>query len=292
MEGTRIKNIVILILLLLNGFLLFLVGDRWAKDTHSHESARNSAIEIVRADGILLEDAAVPREMELGHMQAVRDTARENELAAKLLGGAVRVEARGGEVYRYQNANGWIQFHSTGEFMAELEPTAFPLEEQTAARHGADVLELLGFAGDVRNDTTGDGQGSITFRQLYKGVPVLGCQATLNYRDGHLVSIADARRIPGVPHHRVGEGSMSVASALVKLYNGLKDIGDIYNRVDSITPAYTMKVIRSGMAQLTPVWYVQTDTGAYEMDTQNGQIGRLGSAAANAEAAMAQPVEE
>ncbi len=291
MEGTRIKNIVILILLLLNGFLLFLVGSRWAKDTHSLETARNSAIEIVRTGGIKIEDAAVPRVMELEHMQAVRDTARESELAAELLVGPVRVEARGGEVYRYQNTNGWIQFHSTGEFMAELEPAAFLLGEQTAAQHGATLLEQLGFECQILNDGTEDGQGSITFRQLYKGVPILGCQATLSYQNGGLARITDARRVPGTPHHRAGEQSLSVASSLMRLYNGLKELGDIYTRVDSIVPAYTMSAVRSGTARLTPVWYVQTDTGSYQMDTQTGQISRMGIAAVVADAQMVVPEE-
>ena len=286
MEGTRIKNIVILILLLLNGFLLFLVGGRWAKDTHSHEAARNSAIEIVRADGIELAQDTVPREMELEHLQATRDTARESELAEKLLGSGVRVQARGGEVYRYQNENGWIQFHSTGEFMAELEPTAFALGEQTPAQHGAALLERIGFECKLLNDGTEDGQGSLTFRQLHKGVPVLGCQAALNYRNGALTSITDARRVPGTPHQRVGEGSMPVASALMRLYNGLKELGDVYTRVDSIVPAYTMSVARSGTVRLTPVWYVQTDTGSYQMDTQTGLLSRSGLAAVAADAQM------
>lgn len=286
MEGTRIKNIVILILLLLNGFLLFLVGGRWAEDTHSHETARSSAIEIIRADGVALAEDAVPGDMKLTHMQAVRDTVWEKELAAGLLGGAVSVEARGGEVYRYQNTNGWIQFHSTGEFAAELEPAAFSLGEQTAAQHGTALLERMGFECRLLNDTTQGGQGSITVRQLYKGVPVLGCQATLVYRDGGLAGIVDARRMPGVPQHKAGENSLSVASALMRLYNGLKELGDIYTRIDSITPAYTMSVARSGTADLTPVWYVQTDTGAYQMDTQTGQISRFGIAAVAADTQM------
>lgn len=286
MEGTRIKNMVILILLLLNGFLLFLVLGRWAEDTHSHEAARSSAIEIIRADGVALVEDAVPEDMTLTHMKTVRDTAWENELAVVLLGGAVGVEARGGEVYRHQNENGWIQFHSTGEFMAELEPAAFALGEQTAAQHGAALLERMGFECRLLNDATQDGQGSITFRQLHKGVPVLGCQATLVYRDGGLAGIVDARRMPGVPHRTVGEASLSVASALMRLYNGLKELGDIYTRIDSITPAYTMSAGRSGTAGLTPVWHVQTDTGAYQMDIQTGQISRFGIVAAAADTQM------
>lgn len=289
MEGTRIKNIVILILLLLNGFLLFLVGGRWMKDTHSHEAARSSAIEIVRADGIELADDTVPGEQELEHLQAVRDMARENELAAKLLGGTVRVEARGGEVYRYQNENGWVQFHSTGEFMAELEPETFFVGEQTVAQHGEALLEQLGFECEVLNDTTENGQGSVAFRQRHKGIPVLNCQAILTYEQGSLVSIAHARRVPGAVARGRGENSMSVATALMRLHNGLKELGDIYTRVDRIVPAYTMSVARSGTALLTPVWYVQTDTGSYQMDTQTGQISRIGTAAVTADAQLVVP---
>lgn len=276
MEGTKIKNIVILILLLLNGFLLFLVGGRRFEDSHSYETARNSAIQVVRAGGVALEEVAVPREMTLQFMQAERDLAREHELAASLLGGVVTVEARGGEVYRYENGAGWVQFHSTGEVVAEFKPGAFPTAGQEAQRHGGDLLNRLGFEGRVLEDAVTDGEGSITFRQHWQGAPVLGCQATLNYRDGSLVSITNARQLLGQPHRSSGESSMSVATALMRLYNGLKELGDIYTRIESITPAYTMSVSLSGPAQLTPVWYVRTDTGAYQLDTQTGQLSRIG----------------
>jgi len=32
-------------------------------------------------------------------------------------------------------------------------------------------------------------------------------------------------------------------------------------------------------AQLTPVWYVKTDTGAYQMDPRTGQVSRTGGEA-------------
>lgn len=291
MEGTKIKNIVILILLLLNGFLLFLVGDRWFEDSHSHETARNSAIQVIRAGGVELEEAAVPRAMTLEHMQASRDLALECGLAAELLGSTVSVEARGGEVYRYYNGNGWVQFHSTGEFMAGFELSVFPLAGQETIQHGADVLRRLGFDGQMLENTVTDGDGSITFRQSWKGAPVLGCQATLNYRDGSLVSITSARRLLGEPHHGTGEEALPVASALMRLYNGLKELGDIYTRIDSIAPAYTMSVSLSGPARLTPVWYIRTDTGTYQMDTQTGQLSRLGSGAVTADAQVLVPEE-
>lgn len=287
MEGTKLKNIVIIILLLLNGFLLFLVGGRRMEDSHSHDAARGSAIQIIREGGIALEEADVPREMTLGSMQARRDLAGENELAAGLLGKGMSVEARGGEVYRYTSPRGWLQFHSTGEFLAEFEPGAFPLNGEEAPRHSAQLLAQLGFDAQLLEDAVTDGEGGISFRQTVDGAPVLGCQATLNYREGSLVSITGGHRLPGQPHPTGGESTLSVATALMRLYNGLKGLGDIYNRIESITPAYTLSVSLSGPARLEPVWYVKTDTGAYQLDTRTGQLSRssaFGAAAVTADA--------
>lgn len=281
MEGGKMKNIVIVILLLLNGFLLFLVGGRWAVDTHSHETARSSAIQIIRDGGVVLDEQVVPEDMDLPALQAERDLNRETELAQILLGGEVSVEALGGEVYRCRSANGWIQFHSTGEFMAELEAGAFPLEGD-AARHAGSVLVNLDFDAQVLEESVVDGTGSVTLRQMLDGVPVLDCQAVLHYRDGALVSIAQGRRLPGDLGRAAGEESMSVSTALMRLYNGLKELGDVYTRIESITPAYTMGASLSGPARLTPVWYVKTDTGTYQMDTRTGQISRAGSGGAAA----------
>lgn len=275
MEGTKIKNIVILILLLLNGFLLVLVGGRWAQDTQSYDAARDSAVQIIRDSGIELDDQAVPREIALPDLQAQRDLGREHTLAAKVLGDGMTAEARGGDVYRYESPLGWLQFHSTGEFLAEFEPGMFAVGEEGAAQHGTQLLAALDFeAQELERDDQ-----SITFRQTVNGVSVLGCQATLHYQQGSLVSITAGRCIPGWPVSDGEKSVVSVATALMRLYNGLNELGDIYNRIESIEPAYVLSVNLSGPAQLTAVWDIKTDTGSYQMDTRTGRVSRAGSAA-------------
>lgn len=275
MEGAKIKNIVIVILLLLNIFLLFLVAGRRVEDIQSCETARLRAIQIIQDSGVALDETIVPREMDLTTRQASRDQEREGELAAALLGGAVTAQARGGEVYRYYNGAGFVQFHSTGEFAAEFEQGQTPLGQSTAAAHAAEVLATLGFDGDVVEDTVVHGTGTVTVRQRVEQTPVLSCQAAVNYADGQMVSITNARRVFGQPEKVEAEESLTVATALMRLYNGLREMGDIYNAIETITPAYTMSVSLSGPARLTPVWYVRTDTGAYQLDTQTGQLSRV-----------------
>lgn len=271
MEGTKIKNIVIMILLLLNGFLLVLAGGRWAQDDRSHDTARGDAIAILREAGIVLEDDIVPAELSLPELQAQRDLTREREQAARLLGSSVTVQARGGDVYRYESELGWLQIHSTGEFLAEFAPGAFPVGED-AARRGMELLAALEFESVVLEQS----DGSVVLGQTVNGVRVLDCQAELRFRDGAVAAIEAGRRVSGQPYGSGEQSPVSEATVLMRLYNGLNELGDIYNRIDSMEPAYTMNVTLSGPAQLIPVWYVKTDTGAYQMDVQTGQVSRMG----------------
>lgn len=279
-EGGKLKNIIIIILLLLNLFLLSLVGGRWLEDAQSAESARQSAIEVLRASGVAVEDETVPHAMELRAAQAERDLVREQGLAAALLTGAVKVENRGGEVYRYTNANGRMQVHSTGEFWAQFEPGVYLLSDRPAREHSAAVLSRLEMDVVVLEDRVEQGNGTITLRQTVGGVPVLNSQVTLHYADGQLAQISGGRWVVGKPVFSEQTRKVTVATALVRLLNGMKELGDVYNRIDAITPAYILEVTLFGSAQLNPVWHVRTDTGEYRLDLHSGTMGRWDGVAA------------
>lgn len=275
MESARIKNIIIIILLLLNVVLLFIVMEREAQDARSRQAARQSAIAVIQSGGITLQDATVPRNMELKPMLFVRDLEQERKLATELLGKNVAVDVRGGDVYRYYNEAGWIQFHRAGEFSAGFAEKTFPTESQPVAEHAAQVLSLLGFSGRLMQDNVRDGSGTVMFRQELDGVPVLNCQVILRYQNGRLTGIEDGRRLTGLPEEDTGKTTVTVATALMKLFNGLRELGDIYSEISSISPAYSLSVDISGPARLTPVWYVKTDTGTYQLDTTGGELSRM-----------------
>ena len=282
MEGTKIKNIIIIILLLLNGFLLVPVGGRRVQNARSQDAALNGAVEILRDSGIVLEEDAVPREADLPVLRASRDLLLEQEQVARLLGDGVTAQARGGEVYRYESELGWLQFHSTGEFLAEFEPEAFPVGEEDVVRHAARLLSQLTFDGRVSQKLEVGGaehsDWSITFVQTLDGALVLDRQVTLHYLNGSLVSLS-GRRVPGQPVLTGERSAVSAATALMRLYNGLNELGDVYNRIQTIEPAYRLSVSLSDPVRLIPAWYVKTDTGEYSMELQSGQVSRMGGTA-------------
>ena len=273
MEGSRIKTIVIIILALLNGFLLVLSGGRRLEDARSQERARTDAIEVIHSNGISLEEEIVPKQMELRPMQAARDPIRESAFASELLGTEVTGEHRGGEVYRYANASGSVQFHSTGEVLVQFEPGLYPLEGEDAAEHAAAVAALLDCRTQALESSVENGTGTVVLVQTLEDVSVLDCRLTAHYVDGDLLRLQGVR-LPGRSVTLEAGSPISVATALIRLYNGLKEMGDIYSEIESIQWAYSMELERSGTVHLIPVWKVRTDTGDYLLDTMTGRLSR------------------
>lgn len=275
MEVSKLKNIVIVILVLLNLFLLVLSGGRRMQDARSREQARAAAVAVVQNGGVSLDEQIVPTAMNLLPMTAQRDLKTERQQAEALLGGEVSVEARGGEVYRYSNAAGWLQIHSTGQYSAQLNPGAALAEQERPENHAAALLARMDIQSRVVEDGVSDGQGEVLLNQTLDGAELLDCQVTVRYEDGCAVQISGSRRLLGQAQRAEGT-PVTVATALMRLYNGLKDMGDIYSAIRRITPAYILSAEGAGSVRLTPVWQVETDTGVYRLDTLTGALTRTG----------------
>ena len=126
MPWTKLKNIILLILVMTNLFLLvFVLGQAWQND-RAREQTWENALLFLRERGVQVEEALLPRTSDLLPQVARRDLEGERAAAEALLQGTCEMESRGGEVYRYFNGNGSIQFHSDGTFSAQLDPAAFP----------------------------------------------------------------------------------------------------------------------------------------------------------------------
>lgn len=275
MEGSKLKNIVIVILVLLNLFLLVLSGGRRMQDARSRDEARTAAVEVIHQGGVTLDGQVVPDEMSLLPMAAERDLKSEILQARALLGGEVEAHARGGEVYRYENEAGWLQVHSTGQYSARMEPGIALSEQEQPAEHAAALMQLLEMECRVVTCDVVNGRGEVVLNQTLNGADLLDCQVSVQYQDGCAVQITGSRRLLGQAQ-RSGGTPVTVATALMRLYNGLNDMGDVYNTIRNIAPAYVLSAEGAGSMRLTPVWQVETDTGTYRLDTLTGVLTRTG----------------
>lgn len=270
MAWSKIKNIILIILLITNLALLILVGGQTLQGRRLLSRAREDAILFLRNRGVEVEEGIIPQSMDLKPQIAERNLSGEERAAAALLGSPVTAESRGGEVYRYFNGSGSIQFHSDGAFSAQLAEGAFPLGSDRAAGCLA-LLERMGLEGTILSQE-GD---ELTFRQTWAGAPLFTQQATLVCRENCLVAITAGRQLAAEPQEDAARENISVATALISFVNGVSALGDVCNRIDAIEPGYAAAASLTGPILLTPVWRVTTDTGAYQLDAVTGGVTRV-----------------
>lgn len=270
MPRSKLKNVILAILVVTNLCLLALVAFPAIQSGRLLDQAREEAIQFLRSRGVQLDANAIPQSMELAPQSAERDLEGEERAAAALLGSPVTAEARGGEVYRYFNRNGSIQFHRDGACSAQLEPAAFPLGEDRSAGCLA-IMERMGLEGDILSEE-GD---ELIFRQTWEGSPLFTQQVTLTCQGNALAGISAGRQLVAVPQADPTRQTVTVATALIEFFNGMSALGDVCNRIDTIETGYVTSVSLSGPTVLTPVWQVTTDTGAYQLDTVTGGVTRV-----------------
>jgi len=270
MAWSKLKNTILILLAVTNLALLYFVVQKEFQNDRMRRQARESAVSFLEERGIRVK-AQVPGTMSLAPQTVERDREREAVLAAALLKGEVEEESRGGEVYRYYNENGAVQFHNDGAFSAEFSPEVFPLGEDRE-RACLEALSLLDFQGEL----TGRGTDSLTFRQIWEGSPLFTQQVTLVCGEDCLTAMTAGRRLMGAPAADSRREPITVPTALFSFYNGLKGLGDVCSRIDAITQGYVGTASLSGSMELTPVWRITTDTGAYQLDTLTGALSRIG----------------
>lgn len=272
MEWSKLKNIIILILLAANLFLLLMAGTQERSAAQYQEQAIEDAVAALERNGIRLERSLVPGKAELPLLSVTRDRQNEAELAAALLGDC-SVSDLGGGRYLYESPSGQAEFRSNGNFHFAFSSNVYsvaPGENMTV--HAQDIMERIGFAGMQVAREDQNGQISLSLRQTYQNLPVFSCQVTLEYQGNQLRTIS-GQRLMGTPASVSGSDPITISTALLRILNGITGLGDICSEITDITPGYQLS-ISADTAQMIPMWRVTTDTGTYTLNTLTGSLDR------------------
>lgn len=268
MEGSRLKNIVILILLLTNLCLLFFAVQRRYQEHNLQDRALDDVIRVMASKGIAVERSSVPDAGKLLPLTTARDVEKEKDLAQTLLGENMTAQTSQAEVYRYSSGKGFLQFHSTGAFYGEFSAGAFPAPSpQEDCLH---LLEQLDIQAEFLN-REGD---TYVFRQRWKGVPLFSQQISLTVEEGSILSLTARQQLAGEPLPDSGRQTITTTTALMQILSGITTLGDVCSRVDGFLPGYKGTTSLSDPMILTPIWSVTTDTGSYQLDLVTGELSR------------------
>lgn len=264
MRWSKIKNIILLLLVIVNLALLAQVGLREWRSRRDDQETRARMVEILARNGVDYLPAEVPGTLEL-QGRRVTPIPFGEEQAALLVGSVSGTQFQGVQTV-YTGSEGVVSVSSAGELTVEFQPGAVPSEIQALER-----LSRLGVALQRETSAQGGADG-VRYTQLWEGTPIPGETALLTFHQDGSVHTLHLRLITGSQELLPAESTITAATALARFLDELnRGEGYVCSQVTSIYSGYTLT---SGAATLTltPAWFVETDTWSFLVDGYTGSV--------------------
>lgn len=272
MEWRKVKNIIILVLLLVNGFLLILVGARRGEVRRYEQAALTRAIQVLANNGIQVKETGIISAEGLSAQSMERSAAGEERMVCALLGETVSGENRGGGLYIYQGGSGQVNFRGGGELTAVLgEDERWQTDDPEG--HAADLLREMDVEAEQVQASLSDGTGVVIFRQLWDGAPLFSCQVEFTYEGGRLTRMAGSLLTTVETDGEEGQ-LLSLPTALLRFLDEVLDSGDVCSAILSMEPGYLTSQSFTSAVRLTPVWRVSGNTADYYLNAVTGELTR------------------
>lgn len=269
MESSKLKNIVILLLVVTNLLLGLLMVIQGVTNSRRQTQTLLDAAALLADRGINLDVDAIPQTNFPASMTVERDSEWERQQFAALLGENFTAAQRGLVSY-YQGDLGRAEVLEDGSFTVSFTPGAFPADAQELSSHGLEVLQRIGFDAQV----TAAGEDTLEAVQLLNGSPIFSCTVTLRYENGALSQL-NGTRLVGIPAADPSQDApLSTATLLLRFRSGIIDSGDACSAIRSATQGYVLSATSGGKPSLTPVLRLETDTGVYRIDALTGAFSR------------------
>ena len=266
MDRYRLKNIMIIILALLNLALLASLAYRKTAERTAWLRTQEQLVELFAADGVELDGSIIPSRDPAAPLTMSRDGKREREVAAFFLGEALQYEDQGGDIYSYTNPYGVALFRGDGSFDVV---GARPVENvQEACRsfckkfsYGEPVFTL---------DEHGNGTAVATY--LLNEQSVYNCTVTIEIEQGAIQMVGGTvlpeSGVLTVPDREL----LSASAALTAFQKMRRETGAVVSAVTEIYPCYRLQSTTAVPMSLVPAWCIVTDTSRYYVNCVSGAV--------------------
>jgi hypothetical protein len=269
MNSSKLKTLVILMLLLVNGSFLGL----WLADKYQsgriEENTEQGLIRVLAQQGIDMDEEAIPEESPRRRFVLTRDTAKERELAERLLG-QVAVEEMGGGFYQYVSDKGTARFTGNGRFEIFLKPDS--QAERTADALMEELLAKLDITAVTPNGETEHANDPNTAGRicLYDDSRIFNNRLTVTLLSDNTAEIVGTGVIGSVAYLNDAE-ALSPVTALISLAGEIRENEISCGTLLRVEAGFQMLVTASGTT-LEPVWRIETDSGDLYLDCVTGKL--------------------
>ena len=263
MERARLKNIIILILAMLNCFLL---GSMAVQRLQADSAQTRLAQELSRlfaSDGILLDAAAVPTTSSPVVRTPIRSTEEDRLLAVFFLGEELNTQDEGGGIYTCRSSRGEALFRSNGSFEVRLladQQDAAPLIQRFCQEFHYQDLEW-----DLSYNS-----GTVSALQYVDDCPVPDASATFHVAEGRLLSVSGIH----LPQTSTvsDEKPLTAVTALTIFLQERRRSGVVISSVSEVYPCYRLQTTTVSPMTLSPAWCIITNTGKCYVNASTGAV--------------------
>lgn len=269
MERYRLKNIIIIILALVNVFLLGSLAMRGQAERSTRRQTEDQLVALFAADGITLDRGAISAEAPPTGRTLERDAALEQRAAAFLLESEVSASDQGGGIYAYRGSSGTALFRSNGSFDADLGASGTLTADDISA-----FCRKFSYSDPVfQVDETGSGTASAA--QNCGSLPVFNCSVTFTFQEGLLTKVSGTLLPENGTAASPDREPLSAAAALTAFQKMRRESGAVVSAVTDLYPCYELQSSTAVSMSLVPAWCVVTDTAKYYVNCITGAVSSV-----------------
>lgn len=264
MESSRLKNIIILILLLLNVCLAAVLVGRRADQDATRRQAQEQLSALFASVGITLDDAVIPDRVPLSVRSFTRSLSAEEEVAAFLLGDITSRE-QSGSSSSYVGTNGAAVFHDNGSFEA-----AGTLAAQDADAFCRAFCSTFSYR-ELQVSPNGTSAAAVLYRE---NSPVWNCTVTFTL-DGDTVTGAAGTYLPEKSTEQPSDTALlSASAALSAVLESCRTSGAAISAITEVSLCYEYQSSLTAPMTITPAWKVRTDIDGlcYTVNSLSGAV--------------------
>ena len=267
MESHRMKNIVILILILLNLFLLLLVASKQYARHRAEQNLIGQTVALLQSNGIEIDESLLQGTAEPVPYAYSRSPEDELLFASALLGEITTQHSiNSGNTHLYANASGSATFRPNGSFTLDIaQPTLYAEDYQAFLRDDCPANYRI-------TQITSDGARDTVIATPYMDdLPVYSAAIAFTFED-HLLTAASGYFISSAAAPIAIEDTITKCSATVFLMDFCNEEGRICNTITEISTGYILQTTASIPLLLTPVYKIDTNTYSYYIDAASGHV--------------------
>lgn len=262
MSAPKIKNLVILILVLLNVFLLALVIPIRLTDRRHNQQADAALVRLFAEADVSLRAAEIPKTKTL--YPADIPMSQEGVLpAVRAILGQEILTRQEENITHFSSSLGAAQLHADGT----LEAAVTDGQRRDPAAYTQELLAKMGLGwGDLHTVSTGN--RSVFSVQLYAAeAPIVSHCLRFYYENSCLVRVEGLMLPPQAAVVTTATQCIGARDALVAFLASRISTGWVGGTIESVRQGYALSADAvQSLWHLQPVWYISTDGGNFLVD--------------------------